>query len=201
MNVMGLGQATSEPPSKFSFVSWNLDGIDERNLKRRTKAVCKIIYMWVNRPTVQALCNRADNAMCLWGWSRLWLLCWHNGYVSLAMLPHVVCFINVCHLWLCITLCRLCACTDIAHFSFSLLTVGKHDKSNKLPVFVCLSGLDFLHSHVSFILDKRTNDLCVCVNSQCHLVCQVALYMSWVNSDNDLVNIWRVYWPFAGGSE
>jgi len=45
MNVMGLGQATSEPPSKFSFVSWNLDGLDERNLKRRTKAVCKIIYM------------------------------------------------------------------------------------------------------------------------------------------------------------
>jgi len=27
MNVMGLGQATSEPPSKFSFVSWNLDGL------------------------------------------------------------------------------------------------------------------------------------------------------------------------------
>jgi len=45
MNAMGLGQATSEPPSKFSFVSWNLDGLDERNLKRRTKAVCKIIYM------------------------------------------------------------------------------------------------------------------------------------------------------------
>ena len=45
MNALGLGQATSEPPSKFSFVSWNLDGLDERNLKRRTKAVCKIIYM------------------------------------------------------------------------------------------------------------------------------------------------------------
>lgn len=45
MNALGLGQSTSEPPSKFSFVSWNLDGLDERNLKRRTKAVCKIIYM------------------------------------------------------------------------------------------------------------------------------------------------------------
>jgi len=182
MNVMGLGQATSEPPSKFSFVSWNLDGLDERNLKRRTKAVCKIIYMWVNRPTVQALCNHIDNAVCLWGWSKRWLLCWRNGYVYLAMLPHVVYLINVRHLWVCITLCRLCVCTDSDHFSFSPLTVGKHDSSNKLPVFVCLSGLDFLHSHVSYLTSRQVTCVCVCVNSQCHLVCQVAQYMSCVNA-------------------
>ncbi|XP_069705027.1 tyrosyl-DNA phosphodiesterase 2-like [Periplaneta americana] len=45
VNALGLGQATSEPPSKFTFITWNLDGLDERNLKRRTKAVCKIIYL------------------------------------------------------------------------------------------------------------------------------------------------------------
>jgi hypothetical protein len=61
MNAVGLGQATSEPPSKFSLISWNLDGLDERNLKRRTKAVCKIIYMWVF--TVRVLCNHTDSAV------------------------------------------------------------------------------------------------------------------------------------------
>ncbi|XP_063231349.1 tyrosyl-DNA phosphodiesterase 2-like [Bacillus rossius redtenbacheri] len=38
-------QPTIIPPSKFSIISWNLDGLEERNLKKRTKAVCKIITM------------------------------------------------------------------------------------------------------------------------------------------------------------
>ncbi|XP_067004499.1 tyrosyl-DNA phosphodiesterase 2 isoform X2 [Anabrus simplex] len=42
--ALGMGQPTSEPPSKFSLISWNIDGLDEINLKRRTKAVCQIIF-------------------------------------------------------------------------------------------------------------------------------------------------------------
>ncbi|KAJ9581006.1 hypothetical protein L9F63_023817 [Diploptera punctata] len=45
VKALNYGQPTSEPPSKFKFISWNLDGLDERNLKKRTKAVCKIIFM------------------------------------------------------------------------------------------------------------------------------------------------------------
>ncbi|KAK7874296.1 hypothetical protein R5R35_007776 [Gryllus longicercus] len=40
----GMGQPTTKPPSKLSVISWNVDGLDGHNLKRRTKAVCKIIF-------------------------------------------------------------------------------------------------------------------------------------------------------------
>jgi tyrosyl-DNA phosphodiesterase 2 len=35
--------ATEKPPSEFRLISWNLDGLDDHNLKMRTKAVIKII--------------------------------------------------------------------------------------------------------------------------------------------------------------
>lgn len=38
-----LETATTKPPAKFRFITWNLDGLDDRNLKIRTKAVKKII--------------------------------------------------------------------------------------------------------------------------------------------------------------
>ncbi|XP_046400306.1 tyrosyl-DNA phosphodiesterase 2-like isoform X2 [Ischnura elegans] len=37
-------QLTSVPPPTFTFASWNLDGLQSRNLKMRTKAVCKILF-------------------------------------------------------------------------------------------------------------------------------------------------------------
>ncbi|KDR19586.1 tyrosyl-DNA phosphodiesterase 2-like isoform X2 [Zootermopsis nevadensis] len=76
VNALGLDQATSEPPSKFSFISWNLDGLDERNLKRRTKAVCKIIYMEkpdivflqeVIQETFSYIENKLPEYMCIAG--------------------------------------------------------------------------------------------------------------------------------------
>lgn len=104
------------------------------------------------------LCRLCAITYIMWGWSRCLLLHQRDGYVSLAVFPHMVYVINVCHLWVCVvTSCSLCVCTDIGHFSVSPLTVGKRDKSTKSPVFVCLSGLrvDLLHSHVPIILDKR----------------------------------------------
>jgi len=38
-----LETATTSPPKEIRFITWNLDGLDERNLKIRTKAVKKII--------------------------------------------------------------------------------------------------------------------------------------------------------------
>lgn len=38
-----LESATTKPPAEFRLISWNLDGLDDRNLKIRTKAVKKII--------------------------------------------------------------------------------------------------------------------------------------------------------------
>ncbi|KAK7086708.1 Tyrosyl-DNA phosphodiesterase 2 [Halocaridina rubra] len=37
------GSVTTEPPKTFRLVTWNIDGLDERNLKKRTKAVAKIL--------------------------------------------------------------------------------------------------------------------------------------------------------------
>ncbi|XP_043238148.1 tyrosyl-DNA phosphodiesterase 2-like [Amphibalanus amphitrite] len=34
---------TATPPKRFSFITWNIDGLDDRSLKKRMKAVCKII--------------------------------------------------------------------------------------------------------------------------------------------------------------
>ena len=36
---------STKPPETFSILSWNLDGLDEVNLKKRTKAVVKTIEM------------------------------------------------------------------------------------------------------------------------------------------------------------
>ncbi|XP_037081097.1 tyrosyl-DNA phosphodiesterase 2-like isoform X2 [Pollicipes pollicipes] len=36
---------TASPPRTFSFITWNIDGLDQRCLKKRTKMVCKIIEM------------------------------------------------------------------------------------------------------------------------------------------------------------
>ncbi|KAB7499836.1 Tyrosyl-DNA phosphodiesterase 2 [Armadillidium nasatum] len=38
-----LTKVTMKPPDKFKFITWNLDGLDDHNLKRRTKAVIKIM--------------------------------------------------------------------------------------------------------------------------------------------------------------
>ncbi|XP_068201510.1 tyrosyl-DNA phosphodiesterase 2-like isoform X2 [Palaemon carinicauda] len=37
------GSITTEPPKNFRLITWNLDGLDEKNLKKRTKAVIKIL--------------------------------------------------------------------------------------------------------------------------------------------------------------
>ncbi|XP_071450024.1 tyrosyl-DNA phosphodiesterase 2-like isoform X2 [Hetaerina americana] len=45
LNVLGPDyQLTTVPPPTFTFASWNLDGLQIRNLKMRTKAVCKILF-------------------------------------------------------------------------------------------------------------------------------------------------------------
>ena len=38
-----LDTATTKPPSEFRMISWNIDGLDDRNLKMRTKSVVKLI--------------------------------------------------------------------------------------------------------------------------------------------------------------
>ena len=38
-----LENATTKPPSEFRLMSWNIDGLDDHNLKMRTKSVVKII--------------------------------------------------------------------------------------------------------------------------------------------------------------
>nr|CAD7392164.1 unnamed protein product [Timema cristinae] len=38
VKVLNKVQPTTEPPPRFSFVTWNLDGLDDHNLKKRTKA-------------------------------------------------------------------------------------------------------------------------------------------------------------------
>lgn len=46
MEAHGSGRiASTQPPEKFSILSWNIDGLDERNLKRRVKMIAKIIEM------------------------------------------------------------------------------------------------------------------------------------------------------------
>ncbi|KAK6641484.1 hypothetical protein RUM44_013196 [Polyplax serrata] len=42
--LFGEGKAvTTEPPPRLKFLTWNLDGLDVHNLKRRTRAVIKLI--------------------------------------------------------------------------------------------------------------------------------------------------------------
>lgn len=41
------GQLTEEPPKNFRFITWNIDGLDEKNLKKRTKTVARIIEQYV----------------------------------------------------------------------------------------------------------------------------------------------------------
>lgn len=35
------GLLTTKAPSSLTMVSWNIDGLDDKNLQKRTKAVCK----------------------------------------------------------------------------------------------------------------------------------------------------------------
>lgn len=37
------GIVTEEAPKNFVFMTWNIDGLDEKNLKKRTKAVARTI--------------------------------------------------------------------------------------------------------------------------------------------------------------
>jgi len=37
------GKLTTKAPENLVFVSWNIDGLDQHNLKKRTKGVCKIL--------------------------------------------------------------------------------------------------------------------------------------------------------------
>ncbi|MPC14935.1 Tyrosyl-DNA phosphodiesterase 2 [Portunus trituberculatus] len=43
VSVLEEGVMTEEAPKKFCFMTWNIDGLDEKNLKKRTKAVATII--------------------------------------------------------------------------------------------------------------------------------------------------------------
>ncbi|KAG1671957.1 Tyrosyl-DNA phosphodiesterase 2 [Nymphon striatum] len=46
INLEGSSSAQNsleEPPSSFKFITWNIDGLDNRNIDIRTKAVCTII--------------------------------------------------------------------------------------------------------------------------------------------------------------
>jgi hypothetical protein len=90
------------------------------------------------------------------------------------MLPHVVYLIYASHY-------ADCAFVQILATYVSPLTVWNRDNSDESPVFVCLSDLDLLRSHVSFILDRQTSDLWV--NGQCHSVFRVAQYVSCVNAE------------------
>jgi tyrosyl-DNA phosphodiesterase 2 len=35
--------ATTRAPSSFTYVTWNIDGLDQKNLRARCKAVCKML--------------------------------------------------------------------------------------------------------------------------------------------------------------
>lgn len=37
-------QSSIKPPPEFTFITWNIDGLNPHNLKKRTKAVCVIIF-------------------------------------------------------------------------------------------------------------------------------------------------------------
>jgi tyrosyl-DNA phosphodiesterase 2 len=39
------GALTTKAPDSLVFVTWNIDGLDQRNLRKRTKAVCKILEL------------------------------------------------------------------------------------------------------------------------------------------------------------
>ncbi|XP_069936326.1 tyrosyl-DNA phosphodiesterase 2 [Cherax quadricarinatus] len=41
--VSVLSAATEKPPDKFCFITWNIDGLDDKNLKKRTKTIARII--------------------------------------------------------------------------------------------------------------------------------------------------------------
>uniref|UniRef100_A0A0P4W6W8 Tyrosyl-DNA phosphodiesterase 2 n=1 Tax=Scylla olivacea TaxID=85551 RepID=A0A0P4W6W8_SCYOL len=43
VSVLEEGVMTEEAPKKFCFMTWNIDGLDEKNLKKRTKAVATVI--------------------------------------------------------------------------------------------------------------------------------------------------------------
>lgn len=42
-SALSSGLLTTQPPDSLTVLSWNIDGISEKNLKIRTKGVCKII--------------------------------------------------------------------------------------------------------------------------------------------------------------
>ena len=42
-SLLESGLVTTKPPDKFRLITWNIDGLEEKNLKKRTKAVLKTI--------------------------------------------------------------------------------------------------------------------------------------------------------------
>ncbi|XP_071545260.1 tyrosyl-DNA phosphodiesterase 2-like isoform X2 [Panulirus ornatus] len=42
-SVLSKCMVTEEPPKNFRFITWNVDGLDEKNLKKRTKTVARIL--------------------------------------------------------------------------------------------------------------------------------------------------------------
>lgn len=49
VSALKEGQVSEEAPKNFRFITWNIDGLDSSNLKKRTKAVAKIIEKWVGK--------------------------------------------------------------------------------------------------------------------------------------------------------
>ncbi|KAK4289355.1 hypothetical protein Pmani_037668 [Petrolisthes manimaculis] len=43
VSSLKAGKVTQEAPKTFRFITWNIDGLDNLNLKKRTKAVAKVI--------------------------------------------------------------------------------------------------------------------------------------------------------------
>ncbi|XP_063588200.1 tyrosyl-DNA phosphodiesterase 2-like [Penaeus indicus] len=45
VSMLSANSASKEPPKNFRLLTWNVDGLDEKNLKKRTKTVAKIIEL------------------------------------------------------------------------------------------------------------------------------------------------------------
>lgn len=100
------------------------------------------------------------------------MLCIYKGeaaadFFTVVMVTYLKLRSHACYIWLMFITCRYV----LHHVDYTFVQIlatflfshwlSKCDTSDKSPVFVCLSGLDLLRSHVSFILDRQTSDLCV----------------------------------------
>nr|XP_027207911.1 tyrosyl-DNA phosphodiesterase 2-like [Penaeus vannamei] len=45
VSMLSANSVSKEPPKNFRLLTWNVDGLDEKNLKKRTKTVAKIIEL------------------------------------------------------------------------------------------------------------------------------------------------------------